>query len=204
MPTAEKTKAARESWLDWVPEEGRDEALLDAEPLLTRDELVAELRQGGEDVTARDLIFWQTVGAIPYPVKRQRQGAPRAYYPRWMISTIHLLRNLQEQGYKLREVGPFLRGDLYHRFMPQAQTPRQQHDQDKRIAKRSLFSLIEDLDPRIRSLARVQEHLDGRHVTSAELRLIDDQGKEQVYVFLTGEQHDREDDAVDNCKIHDV
>ncbi len=177
----------RETWLEWVPAEGRDEALLAAEPLLAKDELVTELQRGGDDVTARDLSYWQTVGAIPYPDRRRHKGATRAVYPQWMISTIHLLRSLQEQGYKLREIGPLLRGDVYHRFMPQARTPRQQHDQDKRIAKRAFFPMVEELDPRIRSFARIHEHLHGGRITHAEVSLIDDQGQRHTYMFLTGD-----------------
>jgi DNA-binding transcriptional MerR regulator len=187
MPTAKKTKAARESWLDWVPDEGRDEALIAAEPLLTRDELIAELKQSAITVTARDLSYWQTVGAIPYPDRRRHKGATRAVFPRWMISTIHMLRSLQEQGYTLREIGPVLRGDLYHRFMPQARTPRQQRDQDERMARRAFFPLVNELDPRIRSFARIHERLHGGRIIRAEVRLIDDQEKSHVYPFLAGD-----------------
>ncbi len=184
----ESAKPSKETWLEWIPEEGRNEALLDAEPLLTRDELIAELKQVDIVVTARDLIHWQTVGAIPYPDRRRHKGATRAVYPQWMIRTIHLLRNLQEQGYKLREIGPFLRGDLYHLFMPEARTPRQQHDQDKRIANRSFFPLVNELDPRIRSFARIHERLHGGHITHAEVSLIDDQGQRHTYIFLAGDE----------------
>lgn len=188
MPTAETTKTRRESWIDWVPPEGREDALLDAEPLLTRAELVAELRRGGDDVSARDLVYWQSVGAIPYPVKRQHQGAPHAFYPKWFVGTVHQLKSLQQQGYKLREIGPLLRGDMYHRFMPRALTPQQEQQRAKRVAKRALSPLMEELNPRIRSLARIHERLHGGQIPHAEVRLIDDQGKDHTYLFLTGDQ----------------
>jgi DNA-binding transcriptional MerR regulator len=192
MPTDQKQDSApsRETWIDWVPAEGREEALLDAEPLLTRDELVTELRQGGEDVTARDLIHWQTRGVIPYPDRRRHRGATRGVYPQWMTRTIHMLRSLQGQGYTLREIGPLLRGDLYHRFMPQALTPRQEDEQARRIAKRALFPLVNELDPRIRAFARIHERLHGGRITHAEVRLIDDQGKHHTYHFFAGDEED--------------
>lgn len=199
MPTtAEKTRAARESWLDWIPPEGREDALLDAEPLLTRDELVVELQRGGNAVTGRDLVYWQSVGAIPYPVKRQHHGAPHAFYPKWFVGTVHQLKSLQEQGYKLREIGPLLRGHVYHTFMPRPMTPEQEQRQAKRVAKQALFPLVEELDPRIRSLARIHERLHGGQITHAEVRLVDGQGKEHAYLFMAGES--QEADPLDTEK----
>lgn len=205
MPTDEQDAStpARETWIDWVPEEGREDALLDAEPLLTRDELVAELQQysGTKDVNARNIIHWQSIGAIPYPLKERRQGAPRALYPKWMIGTIHQLKSLQNDGYKLREIGPLLRFNTYHTFLPRALTPRQEERQAKRMANRALFPLVEELDPRIRSLARIHERLHGGQITHAEVRLVDDQGKEHAYLFLTGEQHEEtENTSIDIVK----
>ncbi len=190
MPTAEKTKAARESWLDWVPEEGREDALLDAQPLLTRDELVAELRRGGDDINPRNLVHWQSVGVIPYPERRHYKGATRVLYPRWAVNTIHLLQSLRDQGYSLREIGPILRSNVSRQFMVRARTPRQEEEQARRAARKALFPLVEEMDPLIRSLARIHERLHGGQITHAEVRLVDDQGEGHVYPFLTGEMQD--------------
>jgi DNA-binding transcriptional MerR regulator len=187
MPTEAAPKTNRETWIDWVPDEGREDALLDAEPMLTRDELVAELEQLDIAVTARDLIHWQTVGAIPYPHRRRHKGATRGVYPQWMINTIHQLRSLQEQGYKLREIGPLLRHNTYVTFTPYPKTPRQQRQHDKRMARRAFFPLVDELDPRIRSFARVHERIHGGHVVHAEMSLIDDQGQRHTYLFPTGD-----------------
>ncbi len=187
MPTTTPPKAKRESWLDWVPPEGREDALLDAEPLLTRDELVAELQRGGDDVSSRDIVYWQTRGVIPHPQRQRHRGATRGTYPQWAVNTIHLLKRLQNEGYKLREIGPLLRGDVYHRFMPRPLTPVQEQRQATRIAKQALFPLVEELDPLIRSLARISERIHGGHITHVEVRLINDQGKDRVYPFLTGD-----------------
>jgi DNA-binding transcriptional MerR regulator len=193
MPTTEaapKTKAARKSWLDWVPEEGREDALLDAQPLLTRDELVVELRRGGDDINPRSLVHWQSIGVIPYPERRYYKGATRVLYPRWAVNTIHLLKSLQDQAYSLREIGPILRGNISHQFMPRARTPRQEEEQTRRAARQALFPLVEEVDPLIRSLARIHERLHGGQITRAEVRLIDDQEKGHVYPFLIGDVQD--------------
>ncbi len=193
-------KTNRETWIDWVPDEGREDALLDAEPMLTRDELVAELNQLDIAVTARDLIYWQTRGAIPYPVRQKRHGSSVAVYPQWMVNTIHQLRSLQEQGYKLREIGPLLRHDTYHHSTSYPKTPRQQRRHDERMARRAFFPLVDELDPRIRSFARVHERLHGGHVVHAEVSLIDDQGQRHTYLFSTGAENES-NTPVDDVKF---
>ncbi len=192
MPTDQKQDSApsRETWIDWVPAEGREDALLDAQPLLTRDELVAELRRGGDDINPRNLVHWQSIGVTPYPERRYYKGATRVIYPRWAVNAIHLLKSLQDQGYSLREIGPILRGNISRQFMTQAHTPRQEEEQARRAARLALFPLVEEVDPLIRSLARIHERLHGGQITRAEVRLIDDQEKGHVYPFLTGEMQD--------------
>lgn len=183
--------ARRETWIDWVPVEGREEALLDADPLLTRDELVAEIQRGGDDVSARDIVYWQTRGVIPHPQRQRHKGATRGTYPQWAINTIHLLKRLQNEGYKLREIGPLLRGDVYHRFIPRPLTLEQEQRQAKRMAKQALAPLVEDLDPRIRSLARIHERLHGGQIGHVEVRLIDDQGMDHAYLFLASDTEEQ-------------
>jgi len=185
----------KETWIDWLPDEGREDALLDAEPLLTRDELVAELKGTQDEVTVHNLVHWQSMGAIPYPVTRRRRGAPRALYPQWMINLIHTLRTLQEKGYKLREIGPILRDHTDNLFAP-PQTPRQQEAHDRQNARRALAPLWDELDVRIKSLARVREQLHGGNITRAELKLIDDQDKGYTYLFLTGYTEWRDEQAI--------
>lgn len=187
MPAEASTKpTTRETWVDWMPTEGRDEALLDAEPLLTRDELIADLKQIGVDVTSRDLILWQSRGVIPYPQRKQHRGAVRALYPQWMIDIVRMLRDLQGQGYKLREIGPILRSHVYHLFTLPPRSPRSQEVHDRRVAKRALFPLVDEIETRVRSLARIREKLHGGRFRRAELHLIDDQGAHHILPLLAG------------------
>ncbi len=188
MPADAPPKPAiKETWIDWVPPEGREEALLDAEPLRTRDELIADLEQIRVHATARDLIHWQTHGVIPYPQVKRHQGATRALYPQWMVGVIRMLRDLQGQGYKLREIGPILRGHVYHLFTLPPRSPREQQRHDRRVAKRALYPLLDEINIRIRSLARIQERLHGGKIIRAELRLLDDKGAGRGYHFLAGD-----------------
>ena len=177
-----------ETWFDWMPPEGREDALLDAEPLLTRDELIAELKKLGVEATPRDFNLWQQRGALPSPLRRRHKGATRAVYPRWMIGLVVKLRDFQGDGRKLREIGPILRDHVSFMFSPPSREPRQQEAHDRRVARSQLFPLWDELDVRIASLARIRETLRGVKITKAELHLIDDQGKTHIiYPFFTHE-----------------
>lgn len=191
MPT--KAPPKRETWEDWLPPEGRDEGLLDAEPLLTREELVAELNSVGHDVTARDLVYWQTRGVIPYPTRENRHGKSIAVYPRWMINLIHRLKSLQEEGRVLREIGPLLRSIVFHMFAPYPQTPEQMKRQVRRQASRALYPLVSELEPRIRSFARIHEQLRDDHIVGAEIHLIREDETRTIYSFPTDDTDERSD-----------
>lgn len=185
MPTAEP-KTRRETWADWLPPEGRETALADAEPLLTRDELVAELQSLGHEVTPRDLIFWQTKGVIPYPVREKREGVSIAVYPQWMIQVIHLLKGLQEQRYALRDIEPLLRDMVFRMFTPRSPTSKQA----RRRLQREFYPIADELDPLLRSLARVHELIHGGNITGAEIRLIGEDGAEEPYWFPTSKTNE--------------
>ncbi len=188
-PAEPSGKSTRQNWFDWVSPEGQEEAALEAEPLLTRDELIAELRNKGDDVTPRELTRWQSLGVIPYPQKRRYRGKVRGVYPQWAISTIHLLKSLQEHDYTLRDIGPLLRGDIYHRFLPQPQrTPRQQRDHDRRLARRELFPLADEIESRLRTLVRIHERIHGVLIGRVDVRLVNVDGSGFTYPFLVGNE----------------
>ncbi len=203
MPTEAAPKPNRETWRDWLPTSGRDVALQEAEPVMTRDELVVELRDLGHDVSARDLIYWQTRGAIPYPTRQKRRGTSVAVYPRWMVNVIHTLRTMQEQGYTLREIGPFMRDHLYHLFSPRPKTPEQEAREARRREWRALFPLFDEIDPRIRALARTHEAIHGEHIARAEIRLVLEDGSARTYLVAIG-SGDEANSGVDGVKDDSV
>jgi len=82
--------------------------------LITRDEVIARLRRRGVKVAARTLAHWESVGATPHPVRRWRDGAPRALYPDWVVDiAIQVPHFLRYEGLTLSEVGDALRGQLW-------------------------------------------------------------------------------------------
>jgi len=113
--------AKHETWLDppWTqPNTHTPERLI-----LNRDEFIARLRKlqdapSGEitlaplelNVKESDLRYWEYEGILPKPVRKwdPEVKARRAYYPVWLIASIITLRELQREGYQLRDIAPVL------------------------------------------------------------------------------------------------
>lgn len=79
-----------------IPPPGPDE--------VTRDELLDELRRRGVEVSARTLLHWQKVGAIPRGSRRWHDGKPAVLYPFWMADNIVMLRRMQGAGTSLKQL----------------------------------------------------------------------------------------------------
>ncbi len=83
--------------------------------LLTRDELVAELRRRGSATTTRQIQFWVSCGIVPLPARGVAPLAPdrrrRALYPAYLLPVIEHLSNAADHDRslaQLREEAPAL------------------------------------------------------------------------------------------------
>jgi len=113
MPmSAETPKPNRETWRDWIAP-GEPEP----DDLLTRDELIDELRRQGYPVRPHDLQNWQSAGVIPYGVNRWHAGAVRTIYPIWMIDLLRLLKTLRKNGHNMGEIREMLRSTFRRRVV---------------------------------------------------------------------------------------
>ena len=101
-PTPPKPK--KQTWRDWMPADAPE-----PEPLITREELIAEVQRAGESVDIDDIRNWQRAHIIPYGIRRWHDGAMRTLYPRGMTEIITSLRALQRAGEPLAAIGPQLR-----------------------------------------------------------------------------------------------
>ncbi len=99
MATEAASKAKRETWQDWRPEDGD----LSPSDLLTRDQLIQRLTDKGIRVSVDDIRNWQGAGLIPYGIRRRHKGATRTLYPPWMVGLIRLLRAAQGTGMRLSD-----------------------------------------------------------------------------------------------------
>jgi DNA-binding transcriptional MerR regulator len=93
-------KTSQETWLDWLP---------NAELQLTREELLEELNRRGTEVTEPQLVYWERQHVIPRPIRKHRDGVPRALYPTAAIEIIEQLRGMQDAGHSLRTIGSAMR-----------------------------------------------------------------------------------------------
>jgi DNA-binding transcriptional MerR regulator len=165
-----ETKAQRVDWRDWVPIEGITEATSAAEPMLTRTELVAVLRDAGEDVTERDIAYWQTRGVIPHPTRRKHGRTIVAIYPAWFPQLVRALRRHQREGMTLDRIGPVLRIMTERMFTSRPLSDQRQHHIEREESRRAFYALRDEIALRVRKLAGLIEEMDGRHFPMAELR----------------------------------
>jgi DNA-binding transcriptional MerR regulator len=167
---ATETKAKRVDWRAWIPIESITEATNAAEPMLTRAELVAVLRDAGEDVTERGIAYWQTRGVIPHPTRRKHGRTIVAIYPAWYPQLIRALRRHQREGMPLRRIGPVLRIMTEQMFTPRPLSDQRQHHIEREEARRAFYALRDEIALRVRKLAGLIEEMDGRRFPAAELR----------------------------------
>jgi|GEM_PF-5641475 len=99
-------KANRATWDDVLRAAGAPPYPIDG--YLTRDELVEELTARGVDVDVGSLVWWEKSGTLPRPVRRWRDGAPRALYPGYAIDAVKTLRSMQAKGRTLEEIRPIM------------------------------------------------------------------------------------------------
>jgi DNA-binding transcriptional MerR regulator len=107
MPTKEAApaRANRATWFDDIPDYLKE---MPVEGLYSREEVLGSLQDRGIDVNEVTLVFWEKRGILPRPIRRWRDGAPRALYPPWAVDAIEHLRNLQAQGRPLSEIAPLM------------------------------------------------------------------------------------------------
>jgi hypothetical protein len=82
---------------------------LDTPHLLTREELIARLRDCGVSVTPNDFHNWQYAGAIPYGLPTGVVGQRRTLYPPAMVAVLLRFKALQAEGYRIEQIGKLLR-----------------------------------------------------------------------------------------------
>jgi hypothetical protein len=100
-----ETATKHETWLDLMPPELRPTR----DDLITRDELLAELKDRDVDMTAVTLAAQERRGFLPRAVRSRRSGSPVALYPPQAVDWITYARQLQKGGTPLRQVGPVIR-----------------------------------------------------------------------------------------------
>ena len=97
------TEDRRETWLAWLPP-GHPEP-----PLITRGELLAALARRGRVVTERKQRAWEAAGALPAPIRRRLDRAPRPLYPAWYAEVVEAMPRSRTRRGSLAGLRPQLR-----------------------------------------------------------------------------------------------
>ncbi len=203
----------REDWRAWL-EPGAPEPRL-----LTGDELLATAERLGIKVDARDLRYWAAEGVLPGPVRRRHHGATRALYPRWLVDLIYHLRRYQDEGFTLAQLAPRLRAEARHLQRdpfgaygrplgeePDPTTPAPFADflrqyLDQRPAEPIGYPFTpghlsdegeRELATTLGIVAQVYREMEGIAATSAQIRLLDDAGREVLAFTLPLRRFDPE------------
>jgi hypothetical protein len=111
------TETRRRTWRDALIAAGHrpDELAALTGGGITRDELLARLEDIGVPMSERRLRSWESVGALPHPVRRWRDGAVWAVYPDWWPSLVRLATALhRDEGHTLDDLGPHVERRFAH------------------------------------------------------------------------------------------
>ncbi len=103
-----KGKGKRSTWRDLLA----PDAPLPTE-LLTREQVLAQLKAWRVDATEADLRYWEYEGVLPRPVRQWHEGAVRALYPAWFVPLVRQLRALQHRGLSLDEIAARMPAQIY-------------------------------------------------------------------------------------------
>ncbi len=194
MSTEAPTRPKRETWRDWMSPEA-------AEPteLLSRDELINQLRQEGVKVSAADLRNWQDDGIVPYGIRRWYQGATRTLYPSWMAHTIRELREMQAAGKALPEIKQSLRVATHRRTTPaslagttigtSSSTATLSLGDSAPIGATETVSVLQtpppDIEAHLRQWAQAHEAIFGIKIARIDVSLVDERGHPLTFHFDT-------------------
>lgn len=101
-----RTPSIHETWRDWTRDIAPDP------PVMTRGELLAELRAAGCDVRPRTLQHWEAGGALPYGERRWHRGKPAVLYPLWHTAAVaDVAFKLRVRFRSLRSIQPIARDE---------------------------------------------------------------------------------------------
>jgi DNA-binding transcriptional MerR regulator len=105
MSAETSTKSKQATWLDppWAAPDAKN--AVDLSQWLTRQELL-ERMPNVDEVT---LVYWEKRGILPRPIRRRRDGAPRALYPEIAVLAIATIRQAQEDGLSLDAAADLVR-----------------------------------------------------------------------------------------------
>ena len=153
MPTDPPEATRRESWADWLP---------NRQATLSVEELLQRVQERGVDCDLRTLRSWQTQKVLPFPIRQRVGKGVYAAYPVAAVDFIALLREMQGQGVKLKEIGARLRARA------------------QGVSDRPLYRAFVE---KLKEAAALQAELTGAPVKQVHITFTDDAGLDSSYTI---------------------
>lgn len=190
MTTATKAPA-KETWRDWLAEDGVDQSNLDAieaEGLLTRDQVIAAVNDTDlvrhkvlQPVSVDDVELWEYRGILPRPIRRWHEGAVRALYPRWAINLVAQVRRYQYRGVPLDELAPRLRAFVRNLYSTHPLDVEIRENADNRGQTPEDLRLPDELQAGAIRLATWHRRITGVPTERVEIAVVDENGRRSTY-----------------------
>ncbi len=179
-PTKTPAKPNKATWRDWLPP-GAPEPT----DLLTRAEVLEQLRRRREDITERELRRWEYEGALPRAVRQGRTGVAR--YPDWYVPLAKHVRHLRRLGFSLDQIRR--RSRAYARYVLGINDePNNPLDEEIRshalgpiVAAPDDVDLPEPAKTGLRRLAQWHERVTGVPTDHVDVWVVDAEGNQTRY-----------------------
>ena len=97
----------KKTWRDWMDPESPQ-----PETLLTRGELLEQIRANGVEISERTLQLWEAAGIMPGPIRHWHDGAVRALYAPWVVDIADTANLGRSMGYSLEEIALRMQGAM--------------------------------------------------------------------------------------------
>lgn len=181
MPAESPPATKRETWRDWMPE-GAPEP-----ELLSRAELLDQLKAWRVDATERDLRFWEYEGILPRSIRRSHNGAVRAVYPKWYAYLPRRVRTWQRLGFSLEQIRRRIRAYAKYEL---GISPAPEDALDQEIRQHRMGPAIEGPEDirlpqamisELERLARWHERITGSPTDHVEVWVVDSEGNPTCY-----------------------
>ena len=163
------SKNGHQTWLDLMPPGNRPAKA----EMLTRDELLTELKDRGVELNDTTLVFYEKSGVLPRAVRSRRDGSPVALYPDAAVDWIAYARQLQDSGTPLSQLAPLVRTHVL------LSTGHGEIDTTPGVS-----DVVSALESALATFAAWHERTHGTPVATADARLLDTAGNElQRFAF---------------------
>jgi hypothetical protein len=143
--------------------------------LLTKTQVLDELRAAGHDIPVRTFEDWAAAGLIPRGLRRWHDGRAASLWPRWVVDLALFAIGLRTAGRSLAEARDEIRAVDWPTVRSTTIAPPANR-QDAQSRFDAYQDALGDLEAVLERLAALQERITGSPVVTVQVRFINAQG----------------------------